>query len=252
MQTQQSPTTQPPPRKRPNRAGLLIAAAVFGLVLIVSAVVLLSNGGASELPPATAPPTTLAADSPPTPFPTPSEAVAVANAWYVAFNAGDVDAVMALFAPDAAVSNNFTGTSTLEDEREFNTWNAAQGTKLETEGCVSGESSVQGQDVHCFGANYDALVQAVDATPVPATVRMTIGTDGIVALSYTYGSPDFKHVGDPFDEWLAINHPDIENFGFESFKTVEEAEASGILSARYAAEWAAYLEANGCTYLDGC
>lgn len=254
MQTQQSPTTQPPTQKNPNRTGLLIAAAAFVLVLIVSAVALLSNGGASELPPAatTTPPTTLAADLAPEPIPTPSEAVAVANAWYAAFNAGDIDAAMALFAPDPGVSNNFTGPSNLENERENNIWNAAQGTRLETEGCVAIESTERGQNVRCVGANYDALVQALDATPVPATVTMTIGTDGIVTLRYSYGHPDFNDTGEPFDEWLALNHPDVEDFGFGSFKTVGEAEASGTLMAHYSAEWAVYLEVNGCTYLDGC
>ncbi len=254
MQTQQKPPTQPPTPKKQGRTGLLIAAAAFGLVLIVSAVVLLSNGGASDVPTATTPTTTVAADSAPQSSPTPSEAVAVANAWYVAFNAGDVDAVMALLAPDPSLGNNFIGTSTLEEERMRNTWNAAQGTKLVTEGCRPiGDNSEQGQQqVRCIGATYDALVQAVDATPVTTRVTMTVDASGIVALRYSYGSPDFDHVGYPFDKWMAANHPDVENLGFGSWETVEEAEAEGIFTAKWAAEWATYLEANDCTYLDGC
>jgi len=252
MQTQQRPPTQPPTPKKQGRTGVLIAAAAFVLVLIVSAVVLLSNGGASDLPPATTPPTTVATEAAPAPIPTPSEAVAVANAWYDAFNAGDIDAVMALFAPDPTLYRNFTGTSTLVEERMVNIWNAAQGTRLETDGCVpAGENSEQ-RHFRCIGANYDVLVQAVDATPVPAIVEMTIGADGIVSLRVSNGSPDFKHVSDPFDEWMAANHPDVEDFGFGSWETVEEAEAAGTLRAQYAEEWAKYLEANGCTYLDGC
>ena len=259
MQTQQSPTTQPPTQKKPRRTGFLVAAAAFGLVLIVSTVALLSNGGASEVPtataaPATTPPTTVAADSAPEPIPTPSEAVAVADAWYAAFNAGDVDAVMALFAPDPELSTNFGGSNTLEEERMVTTWDAAQGTRLETDGCVPAGESPDGSQMHvrCMGANFDALVQAVDATPVPTTTDMAIAADGITALRSSFGSPDFNHVSDPFDDWMAANHPDVEGFGFGSWETVEEAETSGILRAQYAAEWATYLEDKGCTYLDGC
>ena len=251
MQTQQKPPTQPPTPKRQSRTGLLIAAAAFGLVLIVSAVVALTNGGASELPPATTPPTTFADAS--APEPTPSEAVAVADAWYDALNAGDIDAMMALFAPDPALSTNFSGTFTLVEERLNSTWDAAQGTKLESDPCVSvGESPERHQHVRCFGASHDALVQAVDATPVPVIVDMTIGPDGIVALRSSFGSPGFNHVGDPFDRWMAVHHPDVGGLEFGSYETVDEAEAAGALLARYAAEWATYLEANDCTYLDGC
>jgi hypothetical protein len=252
MQTQQIPPTQPPQEENPKRTGLLIAAAAIGLVLIVSAIVLLSNDGASELPPAAAPPTTVAADLASEPMPTPSEAVAVANSWYGAFNAGDVDALMALFAPDPTVSSNFGGSTTLAEERLNNIWNAAQGTRLQTDGCVLAGEGAPGRHVRCLGANYDALVQAVDATPVPANVTMTIGADGIVALEYSYGSPDFKHVADPFDMWMTVHHPEVEDFDFGSYETVEEADTAGTLSAQYAAEWATYLESNGCTYLDGC
>jgi len=253
MQTQQSPRTQPPPEENRKRTGPLIAAAAFVLILIAGAAVLLSDSGASELPPATATVTTVAGDLAPAPIPTPSEAIAVANSWYGAVNAGDVDAAMALFAPDAAVGSNF-GISTLEKERLNNTWNAAQGTRLETDGCAPTGESPDGSQlrVRCIGTNYDALFQAVDAIPVRAMVTMSIGADGIAALSYTYGPPDFNHVADPFDSWMAAHHPEVEDFGFGSYETAAEAEAAGTLRAQYAAEWATYLEANNCTYLDGC
>ena len=164
------------------------------------------------------------------------------------------EAVMALFAPDPTLISNFTSSYDLEEERLVNIWNAAQGTRLETDGCsAAGENTDTGlQRVECVGANYDALVQAVDATPVPTTVLMSIGADGIAVLSYSYRQPDFNHVADPFDEWMAANQPHVYNFGSGSWETVEEAEVAGKLRAHYAAKWATYLEANGCTYLDGC
>jgi hypothetical protein len=242
-----------------QRSGWLIAAASFAVVVALLGAVTLLTNRADELPPATTPPTTVtpttvAADSAPEPIPTPSEAVAVANAWHDALNAGDVDAMMALFAPDPALSTSITGTYTLEEERLVSTWDAAQGTRLETDGCVSvGESPERYQHVRCIGANHDALVQAVDATPVPVVVDMTIGPDGIVALRSSIGSPDFKHASDPFNEWMAANQPHAyKDISFGSWETVEEAKVAGNLRAHYAAKWATYLEANDCTYLDGC
>jgi hypothetical protein len=184
---------------------------------------------------------------------TPAEAIAVANAWYVAINADDIAAVMALFDADATVSNNFTGSLTLEEAREVDIWNAAQGTRLTTVGCASGDESAPTQNVRCEGANHDALVQAVGAPPVPANVTMTIGPNGITKLSYSYGNPNFNHVAGPFDEWMTAHYPEaVNDVGFGSWETPEEAEASGTLTAEFAAEWATYLEANDCTYLDGC
>jgi len=46
--------------------------------------------------------------------------------------------------------------------------------------------------------------------------------------------------------------PSRESGPNQLWETVEEAEAAGTLRAQYAEEWAKYLEANGCTYLDGC
>lgn len=245
MQTQQRPPTQPPSPKKQGRTGLLIAAAAFAIVLIVSAVVLLSDGGASDVPTATAPPATT------DPTVTPAEAIAVANAYLVAFNAGDVDVEMALFAPDARVSNNFLGEGTLEEEQLRNTWNAAQGTKLTTEGCAAVDAPAPPQRVTCTGATYSALVQAVGAPPVPTQVSMAIGPNGIASLSYVYGQPDFNHVSTPFELWMQANHAEID-VPYDWGESIEEAEASGLLVAQYAAEWAAYLETNNCTYLDGC
>jgi hypothetical protein len=176
----------------------------------------------------------------------------VANAWYVARNRGDIDAVMALFAPDTTVGNTWFGYGPLEDEHVLMTWNAAQGTTITTVGCTADEAPALTQQVVCRGAIYDATVQAVGAPPVPANATMKIGPDGIADLLYAYGQPDFNHVADPLDAWMQANHAevDLESLGWG--ESIEEAEASGVLVAQYAAEWAAYLEANDCTYLDGC
>jgi hypothetical protein len=83
-------------------------------------------------------------------------------------------------------------------------------------------------------------------------VTMTIGPNGITRLGYIYGQPDFNHVGIPFERWMQANHAEDDVGSLDWGESIEEAEVSGLLLAQYAAEWAAYLEANDCTYLDGC
>ena len=82
---------------------------------------------------------------------------------------------------------------------------------------------------------------------------MTITPDGINELRDSYGSPDFTATGNPFRSWMEANHPDdAEATGCCEGATVEESIARGELRARYAQEWAAYLEANECDYHDPC
>ncbi len=229
---------------------------IIGVALTVAACSASEGEAATTSPPTTitasTSPPQLAATTTTEPTVTPAEAIAVANAWYVARDAGDVDAVMALFAPDAMVGNTWFGYGPLEDEHVLITWNAAQGTTITTVGCTADDALELTQQVRCDGAIYPALVQAVGAPPVPANVIMTIGPDGITNLLYAYGQPDFNHVGDPFEVWMQANHAevDVESLGWG--ESIEEAEVAGVLLAQYAAEWAAYLEANDCTYLDGC
>jgi hypothetical protein len=241
METETPQKVQQDQTKR--RRGWLVAVAAFAVVIVFGLTAALLSSQSTDGEPAT---------TATEPTVTPAEAIAVANAWYVAFNAGDVDAVMALFAPDATVGTTWFGYGPLEDEQVLNTWNAAQGTALTTVGCTADGAPAPTQHVGCEGANYDALVQAVGAPPVPANVTMTIGPDGIADLLYAYGQPDFNHVGEPFEVWMQANHAEIDVESLDWGESIEEAEVSGVLVAQYAAEWAAYLEANDCTYLDGC
>ena len=183
------------------------------------------------------------------------DALSVTDAYFEAYNAGDVEAVLALFEPDATFSNNF-GSQTRADWEQLLVWNAAQGTALRfgpPECTVTAEDLGVAVTVSCPHNNLDALVQAVDGPPVPINLTLTVAPDGISIWVSTFGDPDFNTVGIPFDSWMTVNHPeDLEAVGFGTWTTVDEAEESGILTARYAAEWATYLNDNGCGYSDGC
>lgn len=181
------------------------------------------------------------------------DGLAVTDAYFEAWNAGDVEAVLALFESDATFFDNF-GRQTRADWEQLLVWNAAQGTVLSPPNCtVTAEVPGDVVTVSCPHTNLDALVQAVDGPPVPIGLTLTVTPDGIRDWNSLFGNPDFDAVGSPFESWMTVNHPeDPEAAGFGNWSSVEEAEQSGILRAQYADEWAAYLQDNNCTYLDRC
>jgi hypothetical protein len=179
-----------------------------------------------------------------------AEALEIANVYFAANSAGDFAALRALFVPDAA----FTGPFGIAVDESLFAWNAVQGTTVSPPDCTAVDGAVRGtMTVSCRAFNHDALVQAVDGPPVPIQLTLTITPEGIVEESGSFGQPNFKTVGDPFDGWMRETHSeDAGVVGFGRWATIEEAEQNGILTVQYAAEWAAYLEANGCEYDDDC
>ena len=82
---------------------------------------------------------------------------------------------------------------------------------------------------------------------------MTITPDGISEFRDRFGPPDHNVTERPFTTWMEENHPqDAEAAGCCEGDTVEQSIARGELRAQYAAEWAAYLETNDCTFDEGC
>jgi len=226
------------------------------IVLVSAALILVACSGDDADPATTSPATTTTTASATTtnvPAFSSDDALSVTDAYFEAYNAGDVEAVLALFEPDATFSDNF-GSQTRADWEQLLVWNAAQGTALSPPDCtVTSEVSGATVTVSCPHTNLDVLVQAVDGPPVPINLTLTVAPDGISQWRSIFGEPDFNTVGEPFDSWMTVNHPeDLEALGFGNWTTVDEAEENGILTARYADEWAIYLEENNCTYLDGC
>jgi ketosteroid isomerase-like protein len=225
-------------------------------LLLAAALVVAACGGDDADPATTSPATTTTTASATTtnvPAFSSDDALSVTDAYFEAYNARDVEAVLALFEPDATFSDSF-GSQTRADWEQLLVWNAAQGTALSPPNCrVTAEVSGVAVTVSCPHNNLDALVQAVDGPPVPINLTLTVAPDGISDWVFIFGQPDFNTVGIPFDSWMTVNHPeDLEAVGFGTWTTVDEAEENGILTARYAAEWATYLNDNGCGYSDGC
>ncbi len=183
-------------------------------------------------------------------------AEASVNDWFVAYNAGNDEAVLELFAPGVLISDSITGSNTLDDWTMHLASNTAQGTVWTPQNCLTNETDPSVSVlVTCSTGNRGVLVQAVDSPPVPTALIFVVTAEGISDISFVYGQPDFNGVGGPFSVWMVANHFEIVEAGtiaFGNWDTVEEARANGLLTAQYAAEWATYLTENGCTYLDGC
>jgi len=175
--------------------------------------------------------------------------LAVSDAYIEAFNTGDTDAVLALFAPDVALSEKYTGMSASFDamDREFFeqvlAWSTAQGTTFTSPECaVTEQGPAAAVTVTCeFGWLYPAE-QAADVPPVPTVLTMVVTGDGISQAAFEY--PPIFGV-DSFDNWLLANHSDgLGGVEYGDWNSVAEAEQGGKLRAQYVDEWAASLEAN--------
>jgi len=195
------------------------------------------------------------------------DAEASVDAWFDAYNAGDDEAVLALFAPGVAISSSFgpgesnkgaeaveEGSSTLDEWTMFLAWNTAQGSNYTPQECSVDEiDSGVSVTVTCSTGSRDGLGQAVDSPPVATDLVVVVTAEGISEISFEYERSGFTQVGGRFSNWMAVNHPEIVEagtVGFGNWATVEEARANGLLTAQYGAEWATYLTENGCTYRD--
>lgn len=270
MQPQENTSTEtpqaPPPRRR---NGPLVAAAAFAAVIIVGVgiVLALANNdggepattGTTQAPPTTtaAPTTTTAAATTLPPSALVEEALMVNDAYFAAYEAGDVDAMMALFTSDATFTDGMGGDSTREERKQLLAYKVAEGTVFTgREGTVftGRECSVTSESetevtLTCTYGQQEYLAQAVDGPVVPHAMTMVVTPAGATRLADTFGSPDFNTVYNPFLRWMYAHRTEaVSDVEFGNWSSVEEARERGLLVAQYADQWASYLEDNGCTY----
>jgi len=204
----------------------------------------------------------------------------VADAYFAAYNAGDIDAVFSLFTPDNRPGHDGTKRASytwegvaggVASEGGDGPWNqrlyldAVQGTVLRSPSCtLTDDQSPERTLITCVYEIVDAPTRAVNAQAVPVTMMLTLTPAGISDIDETYGEVDFDHVREPFRRWLEANRPDVTCLGqtlgggwCDDYDDQEETRFApwtdlGRIIAQYADEWAAYLQENNCSYLDGC
>ena len=182
------------------------------------------------------------------------DALAVKDSLFIAFNSGDAEGVMEVFAADASFSKY--AISDREGFEEQLAWDIVQGTRYTPSDCAVSEAPDAGVvRVSCLFKIHDAAVLAVGAPPVPASMTLEITERGVVAYREAFGKPDFTDAGIPLVEWMETHHPDdVEAVFFVAgtWDSIEDATSKGTLRAQYAADWGSYLEDNGCGYRDNC
>ncbi len=231
-------------------AVVFVGVAAWGIVAVVGddATSPVAAPTATAAPVTTQPPTTTTV-----PALTVDEALAVSSDYIDAFNSGDADAVLGLFTSNVALSEWYIGmTFSFEaiDRGFFEqalAWSIAQGSTFVSPECaVIEEGAAAAVTVSCEFGWLDAAEKAVGAPPVPTVLTMVVTPDGISQAAFEY-PPEFGL--DSFDRWVGDNHSDNSEFvEFRDWDSVADAEQGGTLRALYVAEWAAFLEANDCTY----
>ena len=185
---------------------------------------------------------------------TADEALAVGDAYFAALDATDVDAARGLFASDATVIGSLNLEVFFEEWELIGAWDQAQRAVRTVEGCVADQPDGAPITVTCEWTDHQYIAQAVGAPPVAWTTTIRFDEDGrISAFSEDFGQPDYSTVNGPFNIWMRASHPeDATKVDCCGGDTVEESITRGTLRAAYADEWVAYLDANGCTYTEGC
>ena len=244
--------------------GLVVAVAAFvAMVALVGVVAFVASGGEqTTVPPATSPPPVTRAVTPTTSAAAPTtlpavdttataEQLATANLLADTFNAGDLDAYMALFAENVVFSfpdkggpdvpqGRGSGTqwsTTAEKWRAQKTWEAALGGTLAIGNC----SSVGGVAT-CSITYGDFFVSAVMGS-LEGTVGFVLNDDAkIIDYRQDWGATAEAYDGwaMSFDRWLEANYPSERsvmalNLGLDPLHTDESAR----LWLELGAEWLA-------------
>lgn len=167
-------------------------------------------------------------------------ALTAAEYYFERYNAGDVDAVLDLLTPTAAIGDNFAGGWALSDWINLLAWNAGQGSDVVDDTCLVEQRLPAAIVVRCDGTSRDAVVRASGGEGVPTQSVLTMTTEGLAEIRFVYGSPDFAVVAAPFESWMRRQHPgELDAVGFQDWPSREEARASGEARARFADDWAA-------------
>lgn len=186
--------------------------------------------------------------------PDPAEAaaaVALADAYIAAFNAGDFDRLLELAPADTRITEKYIGVSADYEpvdraffERQI-AWDTAQGSQFTDSACRATGPRSGGVEVICeFGwLNAQGRIRN---RPVATTMTFLVTADGISQLSVEY--PALFGIR-PFQDWMAANHRDDARLVlFGNWATVEEARTGGALTEGYLEDWLADLAAQGCDY----
>jgi hypothetical protein len=251
------PDTGQTDRRRWGGMAILAAAAV--IIVIVAVALFNDPDETDELEVATQDVDTTPGAPESLPFGAESSS-AIVDDYFAAFEAGDVDALIALFTPGTDPAHSFcfaetgrspdcqaSGGDSLESLEQLLAYKSAAGTVFIDPSCAPDTTSPTEVSLRCEYVEHPGVAQAVDGPTVPIVATFVVSPDGIHSITRQVGA---RYVYEPhFDAWLRLNHPeDLDGVGCCGWDSVEDARQSGLLAAQYAQEWAAFLDDNGCVY----
>lgn len=179
-------------------------------------------------------------------------ALGIVDGYFAAYDAGDIDGMIALLTPDARVGFAREDWGA-ERWRNLHEWHDAQRTEMLPRKCKAAQVDDPGTvTVDCEYAQHPYLSRVVDGPAVPFTGRFVVTSDGIADISQRFGTPDFNAIDRPFQAWLQAHHPDVlGEVRCCRWESVEDARKKGALVANYADRWAVWLDDHPtCTWRD--
>ena len=176
---------------------------------------------------------------------TEDDALEIVETYYTAAEAGDADAITALFVDPIG--------DAFDENLRFQMWHAGQEAVRVDRVCTAIGAESVSVVVTCEFGDHQYLERVVGAPATQKRETFTVSDGGIEEFDETWLNDGYDG-GHAFDPWMLANHPeDAAAAGCCSGDTVEEARSNGELRRQYAEEWAAYLTESGCTYTDvGC
>ena len=230
--------TEPP--SAPRRRWLLPAIAAATIALVVGGLVVFlpeDETTPSDKPSTTTPPTT----APPTTQPSiaPSTGSAVIDGFFDAYNAGDLDAVLATITDDAVISEVYDGAEPNPDgpliqaPQQHLGWKLTRGESLGEPTCVA--ATPRSADAMSMRCEYvtDGLLQVPAGTPIPTRTLFTIADGKISEIHQGYGDPTYSSHEFTFGRWLFRDYPDMWAALFGAINSNEEAAEQGQLRAQW-------------------
>jgi hypothetical protein len=177
---------------------------------------------------------------------TEGDALGIVEAYYTAVEAGDAEAVTALFVEP-------TG-EVFDENLLIEVWNAGQEMIRVDRVCTARGDTPEGFVLWaCEFGDHQYLQRVAGAPATQIRQTFTVSDGGIEELDLAYLNDGYG-ANDAFNSWMLVNHPeDAAAADCCGGDTIEKARADGELRRQYAEEWVAYLTESGCTYTDvGC
>ncbi len=237
MQTDERTTMRiaGPPRRQRRLWAVAAALGVVALVGVAALVLPPSNGGPA------------------------SDALAVKDAYFAAYEAGNIDGMLALFSPgidmavrDVSEDQDWWGSLSLESWKQRYVWQSAEGTVLTTPECTTSDGPEGDVIVTCEYAHHRYPDILVGAPATSSTLTLTISPDGTITQWRDVAHFPAWVTEGPLLSWMIQTHPaDAHMVSFAgTFNSVEQARERGLARAEYAEEWAAFLEESECAFDD--